>query len=124
LKEPPIEHQRWLLFTLSHLPPAVCRLTLSGTCQSHFGHLVDVARLSRQALIVDQPHFSQSILTLEPKMHTIQCARRSLRLLFAWWREQMKFLALAAVLALLVAGSAVFVTGHPRAMTACVTDCD
>ena len=36
----------------------------------------------------------------------------------------MKFLALAAVIAVLVAGSAAFVTNHPRAMTACVADCD
>jgi hypothetical protein len=36
----------------------------------------------------------------------------------------MKFLALAAVIAVLVAGSAVFVSNHPRAMTACVADCD
>ena len=36
----------------------------------------------------------------------------------------MKFLALAAVIAVLVAGSAVFVSSHPRAMTACAADCD
>ena len=36
----------------------------------------------------------------------------------------MKFLALAAVIAVLVAGSAIFVSNHPRAMTACVADCD
>jgi hypothetical protein len=36
----------------------------------------------------------------------------------------MKFLALATVIAVLVAGSAVFVSNHPRAMTACIADCD
>ncbi len=36
----------------------------------------------------------------------------------------MKFLALAAVIATLVAASAAFVTNHPRTMTACATNCD
>ena len=36
----------------------------------------------------------------------------------------MKFLALAAVIAVLVAGSAVFVSHHPRAMAACAADCE
>ena len=36
----------------------------------------------------------------------------------------MKFLALAAVIATLVAASAVFVTNHPQTMTACATNCD
>ncbi len=36
----------------------------------------------------------------------------------------MKFLALVAVISVLVAGSAVFVTNHPRTMTACATNCD
>jgi hypothetical protein len=36
----------------------------------------------------------------------------------------MKFLALAAVIAVLVAASAVFVSSHPRAMTACAADCE
>jgi hypothetical protein len=36
----------------------------------------------------------------------------------------MKFLALAAVIAVLVAGSAVFVSNHPRAMTACAAGCE
>jgi hypothetical protein len=36
----------------------------------------------------------------------------------------MKFLALAAVIAVLVAASAVFVSSHPRAMTACIADCE
>jgi hypothetical protein len=35
----------------------------------------------------------------------------------------MKFLALAAVIAVLVAASAAFVAKHPHTMTACVTDC-
>jgi hypothetical protein len=36
----------------------------------------------------------------------------------------MKFLALAAVIAVLVAASAVFVSSHSRAMTACAADCE
>jgi hypothetical protein len=33
-------------------------------------------------------------------------------------------LALAAVIAVLVAGSAVFVSNHPRAVTACAAGCE
>ena len=36
----------------------------------------------------------------------------------------MKLLALAAVIAALVAASTVFVTNHPRAMTACAANCN
>ncbi len=36
----------------------------------------------------------------------------------------MKFLALAAVIATLVAGSAVFVANHPQTMIACAKNCD
>ena len=36
----------------------------------------------------------------------------------------MRVLAVLAVIGILVAGSAVFVSNHPRAIAACVSDCD
>ena len=35
-----------------------------------------------------------------------------------------KIVTLALVIGVLVAGSAIFATGHPRALTACVASCD
>jgi hypothetical protein len=99
-------------------------VTFSGACQSHFGHLVDVASCHAKRLSSISRTSASTSSHWRQKCTPSSAPGDSLRLLFAWWREQMKFLALAAVLALLVAGSAVFVTGHPRAMTACVTDCD
>jgi hypothetical protein len=40
-------------------------------------------------------------------------------------REMLgKVLALSAMIGLLVASSAAYVANHPRAMTACATNCD
>jgi hypothetical protein len=36
----------------------------------------------------------------------------------------MKFLAFAAVIGVLVAGSAAFVSNHPRSMMACSSSCE